>query len=157
MASRIGAGLCVGVVLAVAGVTGLLREAWLHIITPSYYVTPHPIALFSAHLLQTAALAWLLLRAYRYDNYGVVAATWVLATWEAISSVLRRDLLLSKRIYAEVYDASAFVHILVSTAVFMAVAVHASRDHRRRQEEARWESQRRPYSGARSSSSALPK
>lgn len=153
-ARRIGIGLAVGTILAAVGTTDILREVWLELVTPPSRAAPNPAALFSAHLVQTFLLVLLMFRAYRFENYGIAAAVWVLATWEAIASIVRRDLLLAKQLDPWLYDITAFLHVVTAAALFLVLGARTLRDAERVQRERSYSAQERPLGTADRSSSS---
>jgi hypothetical protein len=131
-ARAIGVGIAAGVVLASLGATELLRDLWLGVFAPDARVV-RPGIIFSAYLFQTFVLAGITFQAYQNDNHGIAAAAWILATWEAIASILRHDLLMVKRTYPLMYDLTAFVHVVGAASLFLAMGAKAYR--RRREAE----------------------
>ena len=132
-ARAIGLGILAGVILAALGATELLRGFWLTLVGPRDGTVIRPGLIFSAYLFQTFVLVTLTFLAYNNDNHGIAAAIWVLATWEAIASILRQDLLLVKRFYPIMYDITAFLHVVAAAALFLAMGAKAYR--RRREQE----------------------
>lgn len=128
----IGLGIVAGFVLAALGVTDLLRELWLGLVGPKDSFIIRPTLIFSAYLFQTTVLVVLTFAAYSNDNHGIAAAIWVLATWEAIASILRQDLLMVKRTYPLMYDITAFLHVVGAASLFLALG---ARTHNRRKKE----------------------
>lgn len=123
----IGIGLIAGIILAALGVTGVLRELWIGMLTPASARVPSPITVFSAYLIQTGVLTWLTFRAYRFEHYGITSAVWILATWEAIAMITRGNLLFMKRMNPTLYSATAFVHIVGAAALFLAMGIRTHR------------------------------
>lgn len=124
--------MLIGVVLAALGATELLRNLWLGLVGPRDTMVIRPGLIFSAYLFQTFVLVGLTFSAYKHGHNGIAAATWVLATWEAIASILRHDLLLVKRNYPLMYDLTAFLHVVGAASLFLAMG---ARTYRRRKEE----------------------
>lgn len=136
----IGLGLFIGVILAALGATELLRELWIRTITAPT-ATPGAITVFSAYLFQTAILAGLTFRAYRFDHHGIAAAAWILATWEAIAVITRQNLLALKHSDPTLYTLTAFIHILGAASLFLAMGARAHRLHLQTQRDARFRAQ----------------
>lgn len=105
----------------------MLRDAFLLVVTPPEALVTSPALLFSSYLAQSVVLAVITFRAYARERDFIAAAGWVLATWEAIASILRRDLLLTKFLYPGIYDLTVFMHILTVVALFVALGAGASR------------------------------
>jgi hypothetical protein len=133
-ARRIGLGIAAGILLAVLGATEIFRNAWLSLVTSPHAQTTSAIGLFSAYLVQTFLLASITFRAYRYGHYGISAASWILATTEAVASVLRRDLLLIKNANPVLYDITALLHVVSAASLFLAMGY---RSHVNRQQDLR--------------------
>ncbi len=131
-ARAVGIGIAAGVLIAAFGATELIRSAWLGLVGPRDGVISPPL-LFSAYLIQTVILVTLMFSAYKNDNHGIAAAAWILATWEAIASILRRDLLLVKQSYPFLYDLTVFLHAAVAAGLFLAMGARIYK--RRRQQE----------------------
>lgn len=140
-ARAIGIGILVGVVLAAVGATDGLRNIWFAFVGASGNASVSPVELFSAYLFQTFILVTITFRAYGNGHHGIASAVWILATWEAIAAIVRRDLLIIKRGYPELYTVAVVLHVMASTSLFLAAGrrayrarLQATRDERYRRQ-----------------------
>ncbi len=142
-ARAIGIGILAGIVLAALGATDGLRNIWFAFVGASGVISVSPVELFSAYLFQTFILVAITFRAYGSGHHGIAAATWILATWEAIAAVVRRDLLFIKRGYPELYTVAVFLHVVASTSFFLAAGRRAYRVRAQAARDARYRRQAR--------------
>lgn len=144
---QIGLGLVVGVALAAVGATDGLRSLILTVLSNPADEALNPVALFAAYLLQTVILMWITFRAWQHDHHLVSSAAWILATWEAVASITRQDLLFIKRSYPILYDVTAFLHVMGAASLFLAMGYRAARSRDREERERRLGASERPRGG----------
>jgi hypothetical protein len=120
-------------------------------VTPRRAQVPQPQVVFSAYLVQTFLLAAVTFRAYRFDNRGIAASAWILATWEAIAMISRDDLHFVKQARPGLYQLAAFIHVVGAVSLFLAMGARAFRLRREAERHARLTARHRQTRSHRSS------